>query len=84
MLLEVVNIHRQTHMKTLEQATTRELEIAQVNLAIAETDAGIIRMETALAAMRQKQTARHREVVRQETLARCSNDPSSPTAGKKP
>jgi len=60
-------------MTTLESATSRELEIAQVKLAIAETDAGIIRMETALAAMRQKQTARHREVAIQETLARCSN-----------
>ena len=60
-------------MKILEQATARELEISQVKLAIAETDAGIIRMEAALAAMRQKQTARRCEVVRQETLARCSN-----------
>ena len=63
-------------MKTLASATTRELEIAQVKLAIAETDAGIIRMETALAAMRQKQIARHREVAIQETIARQPNDPS--------
>ncbi len=61
-------------MKTLEQSTTRELEIAQVKLAIADTDAGIIRMETALAFMRQKQIARHREVAIQETLARQPND----------
>lgn len=57
----------------INQATSRELEIEQVKRAIIETDAGIIRMETALAAMRQKQTARHCEIVRQETFARCSN-----------
>ena len=61
-------------MKTLGQANTRELEIAQVKLAIVRTDEGIKRMEDALAAMRQKQTARHREVAIQETLARCSNE----------
>jgi hypothetical protein len=60
-------------MTTLESATSRELEIAQVRLAIAKTEAGIIRMESALDAMRQKQTARRCEIVRQETFARCSN-----------
>ena len=60
-------------MKTLEQATSRELEIAQVKLAIVRTDVAIAHMENALEAMRQKQTARRCEVMRQETLARCSN-----------
>jgi len=68
-------------MKTLDQATSRELEIAQVKLAIVRTDVAIAHMENALEAMRQKQTARVREIAIQETLARCSNDPSSATGG---
>ena len=43
-----------------------------MKLAIAEIDAGIIRMETALASMRQKQTARHREVARHEDVGHAS------------
>lgn len=60
-------------MKTLEQSTSRELEIQQVKLAIVRTDVAIAHMENALEAMRQKQTARVREIAIQETLARCSN-----------
>lgn len=65
-------------MKTLDQLTSRELEIAQIKLAIAKTDTDIARMETDIAAMRQKQVARRCEVVRQETLARCSNQKGQP------
>lgn len=56
-------------MKTLAQATSRELEIAQVKLAIARTDEAIERHEAALRQMRARQIARHRELVRQETLS---------------
>ena len=61
-------------IRIVERATTRDLEIMQVKRAIAETDAGIIRMETALEAMRKKQIARRCEVARQATRARCAND----------
>lgn len=64
-------------MKTLEQATSRELEIQQVRNAITRTAAEIVRVEGVLAQMREKQTARHRELAVQETLARCSNDGGS-------
>lgn len=59
----------------LDQATPRELEIAQVKLAIIRTNEGIRRMEAALLAMREKQTARRCEVVRQETIKRTSECP---------
>lgn len=61
-------------MKTIEQATSRELEIQQVRNALTDTAGKIVLMETALEAMRRKQTARVREIAIQETLARCSND----------
>ena len=64
-------------MKTIEQATSRELEIQQVRNALTDTAAKIVLMETALEAMRRKQTARVREIAIQETLARCSNAESS-------
>ena len=67
-------------MKTLEQATSRELEIQQVRNALTDTAAKIVMMESALEAMRRKQTARVREIAIQETLARCSNDQAHPTA----
>lgn len=60
-------------MKTAEQLTSRELEIQQVRNALSRTAAEIARVEGVLAQMREKQIARHREIVRQETLARCSN-----------
>jgi hypothetical protein len=58
-------------MKTLEKATSRELEIQQVRNAMTDTAAKIVLMESALEAMRRKQTARVREIAIQETLARC-------------
>ena len=61
-------------MKNLNEASSRELEIAQVKLAIVRTDVKIAHMENALEAMRSKQTARVREIAIQETIARCSNN----------
>lgn len=59
---------------TLEQATTRELEIEQVKRRIAEVDAEIQRITCdVLPGMIQKQARRRKELERQETLARCSN-----------
>ena len=67
---------RKNHtVKTLDQATAHHQEIAQLKLAILETSAGIIRMETALQAMRRKQTARVRELAIRQTLARHSATP---------
>ena len=67
-------------MKTLEQATSRELEIEQVRRRIREADAELIRITTeVLPGMMKKQAARRKELERQEALARCSNDPSSAT-----
>ena len=54
--------------------TSRDLEIEQVERAIANTDIEIRRIEGALEQMRRKQIARHCEVIRQKTLARCPND----------
>jgi hypothetical protein len=60
---------------TLEQATTRELEIEQVKRRIGEADSEILRITTdVLPGMMKKQAARRKELERQETLARCSND----------
>lgn len=62
-------------MKTLEQATSRELEIEQVRRRIGEADAELIRITTEiLPGMMKKQAARRKELERQETLARCSNN----------
>ena len=69
-------------MKTLEQATSRELEIQQVRNALTDTAAKIVMMEAALEAMRRKQTARVREIAIQETLARCSNAQAQPQPGR--
>jgi hypothetical protein len=69
-------------MKTLEQATSRELEIAQVTLAmqgtkraigehqavIASHRESIARLEGQVWAMQKKQTARLAEIVRQKAL----------------
>lgn len=60
---------------TLEQATTRELEIEQVKRRIAEVDAEIQRITCeVLPGMIKKQTSRRKELERQQSLARCSND----------
>lgn len=65
-------------MKTLDQATSRELEIEQVRRRIAEADAELLRITTqVLPGMMEKQSRRRKELERQETLARCSNDKSS-------
>jgi hypothetical protein len=53
-------------MRTIEEASSRELEIAQVKLAIAKTDRDIERTEIVLRNMRVKQLRRHCEVARQE------------------
>ena len=67
-------------MTTLEQATSRELETEQVRRRIGEADAELIRITTEiLPGMMKKQSARRKELERHETLARCSNDPSSAT-----
>ncbi|MEK7766780.1 MAG: hypothetical protein AAB368_11125 [bacterium] len=62
-------------MKTLDQATTRELEIEQVRRRIGEAESELLRITTeVLPGMMKKQAARRKELERQETLARCSND----------
>ncbi len=63
---------RQNHnMKTLEQATSRELEIKQVRRRIGLADAEILRITTdVLPGMMKKQSARRKELERQEALAR--------------
>ena len=73
-------------MTTLEQATSRELETEQVRRRIGEADAELIRITTEiLPGMMKKQSARRKELERQETLARCSNESSSATGtGGKP
>lgn len=65
-------------MKPLDQATTRELEIQQVRIAIEYNDIQIFLAELALARMRRNQTARRCELVRQETLARMKPVDSAP------
>lgn len=61
-------------MKTLDQATSRELEIEQVRRRIAEADEELLRITTqVLPGMMAKQSRRRKELERQETLARCSN-----------
>lgn len=61
-------------MKTLDQATGRELEIEQVRRRVSEVDAEIKRITCEiLPGMIQKQERRRKELERQETLARCSN-----------
>lgn len=61
-------------MKTLDQATSRELEIEQVRRRIAEADAELLRITTqVLPGMMEKQSRRRKELERQEALARCSN-----------
>lgn len=61
-------------MKTLDQATSRELEIEQVRRRVSEVDAEIRRITCdVLPGMIQKQERRRKELERQETLARCSN-----------
>ena len=63
----------QTRM-TLEQATSRELELEQVKRRIAEADAELLRITTqVLPGMMEKQNRRRKELERQQTLARCSN-----------
>lgn len=58
-------------MKTLEQATSRELEIEQVRRRIKEVDLELSRITTeVLPGMMKKQTARRKELERQEALAR--------------
>jgi len=64
---------KQRNSMEINQASSRELEIEQVKRAIVKTGAEIRRLEDVLELMRQKQTRRQCEVVRQETLARCSN-----------
>lgn len=62
-------------MKTLDQATSRELEIEQVRRRIAEVDAELLRITTqVLPGMMEKQSRRRKELERQETLARRSNN----------
>lgn len=62
-------------MTTLEQATSRELETEQVRRRIGEADAELIRITTEiLPGMMKKQSARRKELERQETLARRSNE----------
>lgn len=76
-------------MKTLDQATSRELEIEQVRRRVSEVDAEIKRITCeVLPGMIQKQERRRKELERQETLARCSNDelsepPVKPTENQK-
>jgi hypothetical protein len=53
--------------------TSRDLEIEQVERAIANTYVEILRVEGVLEQMCRKQIARHCEVIRQKTLARCPN-----------
>lgn len=61
-------------MKTLDQATSRELEIEQVRRRVSEVDAEIKRITCeVLPGMIQKQERRRKELERQEALARCSN-----------
>lgn len=68
-------------MKTLDQATIRELEIEQVRRRIGEADAELLRITTeVLPGMMKKQAARRKELERQEALARCSNVPDQATA----
>lgn len=58
-------------MKTLDQATSRELEMEQVRRRIAEADAELLRITTqVLPGMLQKQARRRNELQRQEALAR--------------
>ena len=68
-------------MKTLNEATSRELEIAQVRLAVVKTDAAIAHFERTIPVLREKNLRRHKEIVMQETLMRVKppNDPSSAT-----
>lgn len=61
-------------MKTLDQATNRELEIEQVRRRVSEVDAEIKRITCeVLPGMVRKQERRRKELERQETIARCSN-----------
>lgn len=72
-------------MKTLDQATSRELEIEQVRRRIGEAEAELLRITTeVLPGMMKKQAARRKELERQEAIARCSNESSSATGWKKP
>ena len=58
-------------MKTLEQATSRELEMEQVRRRIGEVDAELLHITTeVLPGMMRKQAARRKELERQEGLAR--------------
>lgn len=68
-------------MKTLDQATSRELEIEQVRRRIGEAEKELLRITAeVLPGMMKKQAARRKELERQEAIARCSNDPSSGAA----
>ena len=61
-------------MKTLDQATSRELEMEQVRRRIAEADAEILRITTQiLPGMMKKQAARRLELERQQAIISCSN-----------
>lgn len=69
-------------MKTLDQATSRELEIEQVRRRIGEAEAELLRITTeVLPGMMKKQAARRKELERQEAIARCSNADMSDRAG---
>jgi PAS domain S-box-containing protein len=57
-------------MNPIEQATSRELEIAQLKIAVANIDAAIRHAEESIDAMRMKQISRSMELARQETLAK--------------
>lgn len=66
-------------MKTLDQATSRELEIEQVRRRIGEAEAELLRITTeVLPGMMKKQAARRKELERQEAIARCSNAKLTP------
>ena len=64
-------------IETELSAANRQIENLKIKSAIARTDVEIRRVENVLAQMRSKQTSRHRELARQEAIARCSNTESS-------
>ena len=70
---EVVEARFARELETELAAANRQLENLKIQSAIARTDAEIRRVEIVLAQMRSKQISRHRELARQEAIARCSN-----------
>ena len=65
--------------KNYHMKTSREIELEQVKLAITRTDAELSRVEGVITQMRGKQISRHRELMRQETIAsRKTTGPANP------